>query len=491
MKPVIVFRADGNLIAGYGHVIRDLSLASILKDKYHTVFIIQDPDDFLRSQIKNTCDEIIEIPATKNLVDESKKIVKHILKPDDIVILDGYGFGTNYQAEIKKHCFKLVCIDDICDRHFVADVIINHSEGIKRKNYLIEKFSKLYLGTQYAILRRSFLKKKSTPTLKPSKDQRAFINMGGTDQQNYTQRALQTCIKNSKTNKIDIVVGSFYPYKNKLEKIINTNKQVSIHIHSNLSETEICSLMKKSTISICSASTVSYEYACVGGILFVYQTVSNQKNIYSFLIRSKVAFPAKTFDRVLSQLENKASSKKYFENRKKYFSGNSDKNLVSIFNDLEKERGITIRLAAQNDVLTYFKWANDPEVRMNSVNTSPISLKDHTNWFYAKLKSKNSLLYIISKNGIPLGQVRFDKEKNSAEIDYSIAKGYRGKGYGEIVLKNAIKEYYNKFPKDTIIAKAKESNIASNRVFEKSGFKKARSIVINGKKYQSHLMKAN
>ena len=194
-KNRIIFRADGNLIAGYGHVIRALSLASMLKSKYHIVFIIQKTDDFLKTQIKNICDEIIEIPVAKNPLTESKKIAKELLKPSDIVILDGYKYDVHYQTAIKNNCFKLVCIDDIHDRHFVADVIINHSEGINRKDYSIEKFSKLYLGTPYAILRKSFLKNRKDVDLSIIESHRAFINMGGTDQQNYTQKALSVCLK--------------------------------------------------------------------------------------------------------------------------------------------------------------------------------------------------------------------------------------------------------------------------------------------------------
>ncbi|MBA3704875.1 MAG: hypothetical protein H0W84_02935, partial [Bacteroidetes bacterium] len=78
-KNRIIFRADGNLIAGYGHVIRALSLASMLRKKYNCIFIIQDPDDFLRAQIKRNCDKIIEITASKDLVKESIKVSEEII----------------------------------------------------------------------------------------------------------------------------------------------------------------------------------------------------------------------------------------------------------------------------------------------------------------------------------------------------------------------------------------------------------------------------
>ncbi len=488
-KNRIIFRADGNTVAGYGHIIRSLSLAAMLKNKYHLVFIVQKTDDFLKKQIQNGCDELIEIPVSGNGKAESKKIAKNILKSSDIVVLDGYTYDLNYQQEIKKHCFKLVCIDDIHDRQFIADIIINHGEGIKPQDYSIQKFSKLYLGTQYAILRKSFLKKATGKRPALSTTHKAFINMGGTDQKNYTEKALSTCINNKTIKSIDVVIGSFYPYKKQLNQIIESNKHISIKVHSNLSEVQICSLMKQSSLAICSASTISYEYASIGGFLFVYQTVENQKNIYKFLIESKVAYPLHLFDKTLLTLKSKKVATEYFINRSNYFSGNSKQNLISVFQNLEKERDLTIRLAKTGDTLTYFKWANNKEVRKNSINTAPILLDNHKKWFASKLKNKDSRLYIIEKDGIPLGQVRLDREKNNAEIDYSISQKFRGKGFGEIILKNALQLYMLNFPNDTIIAKAKQSNVASNRVFEKLGFKKMQSSIINKEEYNVYQTK--
>jgi spore coat polysaccharide biosynthesis predicted glycosyltransferase SpsG len=194
----------------------------------------------------------------------------------------------------------------------------------------IEPFSKLYLGCQYAILRKSFLKKNKTKASTKQQAHNVFINMGGTDQQNFTNKALQVCLKNKSIKKINIVVGSYYPYKKDLEKIATTNKHVSIKIHSNLSEEQIAALMKQSNAAICSASTIAYEYACLGGLLFVYQTVDNQKNIYSFLIKSKVAYPLQAFEKTLASFNTKAANT-YFKKRSTYFSGNSTKNLQNIF----------------------------------------------------------------------------------------------------------------------------------------------------------------
>jgi UDP-2,4-diacetamido-2,4,6-trideoxy-beta-L-altropyranose hydrolase len=492
-KNRIVFRADGNVIAGYGHVIRSLSLAATLKKRYRCVFIIQHTDDFLKAQIKEVCDELIEIPVTKDLLKESERLSTKVIRSDDIVVLDGYNFNTDYQRQIKRSCFKLVSIDDIYKTHFLSDAVINHGEGIDESKYSVERYTRLYLGSAYAILRRPFLKafhpEKTLTEQNKNKRYTVFINFGGTDQQNYTERALKMCLKNSQIKNIDIVTGNYYPYRDKLNKLKKDHPELSIGIYSGLSAQAISKLMKRSAFGICSASTVSYEYASCGGILFVFKTVDNQKYIYQFLIRSKAAFPAGTFLKTISKVKTLDFRKKYFRNRKKYFSGDSDKSLLNIFNKFEEERTLSFRKARTSDVMTYFKWVNEPEVRKNSIHTEPVLIGQHKEWFQNRLKDKESSLFIFEKNKRPLGQVRFDRVLNKAELDYSIDKIYRGKGYGQVILNKAINAYSNENRGVEILAKVKIDNIPSNKVFISLGFAKYKQAIIGKVVYNHYRLK--
>ncbi|MCB0410786.1 MAG: hypothetical protein KDD29_11245, partial [Flavobacteriales bacterium] len=145
-KKRILFRADGSVSIGYGHIIRLLSLCSILRKEYRCVFTTQNPDKYLIDQIKENCDELIVLPKTKNLTKEALYISNNISNPNDIIILDGYNFDTNYQRQIKTNVFKLVCIDDNHEIDFVADAIINHGEGIRQKDYVTKNYTRIYLG---------------------------------------------------------------------------------------------------------------------------------------------------------------------------------------------------------------------------------------------------------------------------------------------------------------------------------------------------------
>lgn len=485
-KNKIIFRADGSAGAGYGHVMRLLSLAAMLKNKYTCEFIIQRPDAFLKNQITSVCDSIIELPLTTKLKNEAAQLSK-IINSADIVIIDNYHVDAHYQATIKKKCFKLICIADGYDQHFVADAVINHSEGIDKKKYSTAYDTQLYLGARYAILRKSFLNHVPASHPLPKDDIRMFISMGGSDQHNYTCKALKLCLKNKSVSRVDIVLGGFYPHLQELKTLVEKNKHMNITLHSNLSEKKMCLLMKKSHAGICPASTVSYEYASVAGVLFVYKTADNQKNIYSFLLKSNVAFSATQLDATLKELQGKKQSEAYFKNKSSYFTGKSDKNILSIFEKFEKQRGISMRKATLADLLVYYKWANEKEVRKNSVNQGQIDLAHHSKWFASKLKATDTELF-FEKNGMPLGQVRFDTEKGKAEIGYSIDPKFRGQGYGEVILSRAIHGFSKAFPKTPIIAKVRETNIASNKVFIKLGFKTLKPEIIHNDLYEKYLL---
>ena len=99
-----------------------------------------------------------------------------------------------------------------------------------------------------------------------------------------------------------------------------------------------------------------------------------------------------------------------------------------------KEQKLVCRKAKLADIKLYYKWANDVEVRRNSLKQKPISWKIHKNWFLHKLEDRNSVLYIFEKDQNPLGQVRFDRKKNIAKISYSVGKKFRGLGYGKKIL---------------------------------------------------------
>ena len=76
-----------------------------------------------------------------------------VLKAGDIVVIDGYHFDTSYQRNLLEAKIKLVCIDDLHDKEFLAHMIVNHAPGVKSDKYLAPEGTQYLLGPKYALLR--------------------------------------------------------------------------------------------------------------------------------------------------------------------------------------------------------------------------------------------------------------------------------------------------------------------------------------------------
>jgi hypothetical protein len=103
------------------------------------------------------------------------------------------------------------------------------------------------------------------------------------------------------------------------------------------------------------------------------------------------------------------------------------------------ESELAVRLARPDDCVNFFNWANDPEVREQSLSTSTIQWSEHKKWFAEKISSSSSEMYVIEASGLPVGQVRFDLVDGTAEIDYSLDELVRGRGWAAIAVDLSVK----------------------------------------------------
>ena len=132
---------------------------------------------------------------------------------------------------------------------------------------------------------------------------------------------------------------------------------------------------------------------------------------------------------------------------------------------------IDIRQATADDVNLYFNWRNDEVVAAQSFDSNPIDFELHRLWFEKKLAHPNAFLYVFLHCGVDAGQVRFDCRRSQADISYSLANGYRGRGLATPLMLQAIHRFNRDCPTvNTLVAQVKPDNIASVRVFEKLHF---------------------
>lgn len=324
-KPRIIFRVDGNNSIGLGHITRCCALADMLRSSFEIYFYTRANSKFVLKDIKKYCNEIFVLDNTSSYNEEAS-VWASVLSGNEIVVLDGYNFNTYYQQQVKSKGCKLVCVDDIHAYHFVADVIINHAPGAEKNKYSAEPYTQLYLGSDYALLRKIFLEAAKTNKQNQPNNSSVLICFGGADPNNVTLQVLEKLTGSFPGKKVKVVVGSAYVHFQRLSDAVKVNNNVTLR--KSISPEEMLQLMQESPIAITAASSVALEYLCVKGNLFLMLTADNQKDLYKSLIEKKCA---NEFDALLkNNTENLNGNHCYL------IDGKSNQRLLSIFNILAK-----------------------------------------------------------------------------------------------------------------------------------------------------------
>ena len=107
---------------------------------------------------------------------------------------------------------------------------------------------------------------------------------------------------------------------------------------------------------------------------------------------------------------------------------------------------VYLRDAMQQDVDILFMWANDTDVRKNSFKSDTISYEDHVKWFKRIMEEDRVLQFIMMDDETPVGQIRLNLKDEEAEIGYSIASEFRGKGYGHRILQLVALKIKTEYP---------------------------------------------
>ena len=284
MTKKVIFRADGSSTTGLGHLYRLFSLVEIIKDTLDFVFLTHETST--DSVIPKSYNKAI-IPGTIKIEDEPEWLCTNFPPEEYIIVADGYQFIASYQKELKNKGYNLVYIDDLSKEHMYADLVINHSPYIQEKHYKKEAYTKLALGTQYALLRPLFLyQAKQNRSIKTIDS--AFVCFGGADPYNLSLKAVQALLQISTIKKTHVVLGGVY----KNQEIFDLKEKHSdkINTYRNLSEEDLIKVMHQCNFAIAPASTILYELSCIKMPILSGYYVDNQELIYKGFINNKTIY---------------------------------------------------------------------------------------------------------------------------------------------------------------------------------------------------------
>lgn len=333
MTKKILFRADGNVTTGLGHLYRLFALVEMCKREYDFVFLTKEssvlsviPSDYTLKIIP----EEIDINQEPIWIDNLFSCKEYIM------ISDGYQFSTSYQKKIKEVGFKLMYIDDLVKEHMFADIVVNHSPHAQENHFTKEPYTKFALGTKYALLRPSFLNKnKRIPS---SKLDSAFVCFGGADEYNFTHKCVMELLDIPSIEKINIIIGEAYSFSEIYEV---EKKNSKVKIYKNIDERSLYNLMKMCNFGIAPTSTILFELISVNMYLVSGFYVENQRKAYHELERRNVFkgigdFNTYQFNFLKNYILNLSPTiiQKQIESQKTLIDGNQKRRFLTLLNEL-------------------------------------------------------------------------------------------------------------------------------------------------------------
>jgi len=475
----LVIRADSTEKIGTGHIMRCIALAHAWQEAGgDVVFVISTTSEPLEERITHdsfSVSYVDESPGSLEDADQTRAIAQHIKA--GWIILDGYQFGDEYQEQVcRAGEQKLLVIDDYGHaKNTHADIVLNPNIYASMELYPhhLSK-TRFLLGGRYTLLRREFLKqKKRSGKMQIHTPRNILVTMGGSDPDNVTKMVLDTLMPLVAENSLSVtaIIGGMNRHFNPGDSPYAGNPSVRIVCATD----EMPDLICNADMVITGAGSTAWEIAFLGRPMIAVVLTKNQERVAAALELAGAAI-------VIGDLKNLPDSLEIalcdlFQLPEKCIKmAASGQQLVDgegIDRVVLAMRGGNIRLrdVREEDKELLLRWANDPVVRKNAFGEAPIDRATHERWFATKLHSADCTIYIaVDAEEMPVGQVRFDREGESAEVDISIDSSKRQKGLGvELLVLGTAKIFYNTDIKN-INASVISENIASIKMFEQAGF---------------------
>lgn len=283
MATNLLIRADANTAIGSGHVMRCLALAQAWQERGESVTFVCS-DDLPEALQTKLLSESMNVELL-NVVWGSRQDADCFIEiagrlNATTVVVDGYHFGSDYQRWLKDAGLRLLFIDDNGHAdHYYADWVLNqniHADESLYRNR--ETYTKLLLGTSYALLRREFWAWRNWKREIPEVAQNILITMGGADPDNVTLRVLESIITTPHAERLNIrvVVGGSNPHLDTLLSFVESS-DVSIEILHNVSN--MPELMAWADIAISAGGSTVWELCMMGLPSLLIVTADNQRLI--------------------------------------------------------------------------------------------------------------------------------------------------------------------------------------------------------------------
>lgn len=301
----VVFRADASIYIGSGHIMRCLVLAQTLISKWDArcVFVMKAHERHLADLVAlNGIDFVLlplELGHSFDLFNYATWVgggaeADAVLTKDaaevyfdsteiDWVVVDHYGLDKSWESLFAKSGVQVAVIDDLVNRHHVADILIDQTCGRASQEYqgLIPSYTTCLTGESFSLLRPEFCMQREA-SLRRKRDfqvvKKVVLSFGSTDPGNVTPEVLKSLapffVKHDAC--AVVIISSTAPHLVELKSLIaKLPYPAELHIDSN----NVAKLLVESDVAVGAAGSATWERCALGVPTLLIQTAENQSEV--------------------------------------------------------------------------------------------------------------------------------------------------------------------------------------------------------------------
>jgi len=493
----VAFRADGDALIGTGHVMRCLTLANALADEgVDCTFISRHLSPGLVALLQEHQHAAVHLrggpPGSGGYAEwlGTTEIHDAVSTGDvlpvgtDVSVVDHYALNLQWEAYVRQRSRRLVAIDDLRRAHAV-DLVVDPTLGTRTADYAVQAPGvPIRAGVDYAMLRPGFARARASSLR--ARDTRhgvrnVLVAMGGGDPQDWSARLCEALhpVVAALGARLHVVTGTAYPHRQTLSKRATGRFEV----HHALSD--MTSLYASMDLCVGAAGSSSWERCCLGLPTVNVVMADNQRTVHANLVAAGAVVDGGRLDQIgvaratreLQQLlvDDAARRRLSLAARTVVDGFGTWRVKGALLGPLLGEGEVRLRDVRLEDSERLHDWQCFPGTRRFAVDPSIPSRQAHDRWMGRRVVQPG--FHIAEICGVAVGMLRLDPSVHepvppvqggsvAATVSIVIAPGLHGIGIGRRVLE-ALQFHYRE---RIILARVLSGNIASRRLFERSGF---------------------
>jgi len=491
----LLLRADADVRAGTGHVMRCLALAQAWSDAGGRAVLLSAPlPPALETRLGAEGLAVVALQAAPGSPEDAAETARQAQERGaEWVVADGYHFEVGFGRALKEAGHKILVLDDNGGADTSdADLVLNQNIHAQADWYG-ESPGRLLLGPRYALLRREFRTWRGWQRETPEIAHKALVTLGGSDPDNVTRKVVEA-LSLVGPERLDptIVIGGGNPHRAALEAEAS---RLGVSARFVTNPPDLPALMADADLAVSAAGSTVWELAFLGVPSLLVVTAANQRGIAQGMDAGGAArslgeagdLTAGGLAQAVTALRLDPARRAEMSRRaREIVDGSGAARVVEAMQD----KTLRLRAAEPGDCRLAWEWANDPAVRDVSFSQALIPWESHVAWFDARLRDPQTLFYIglVPPEGTALGLARFAVSEAEAVISVVVAPEFRSRGWGVSLIEAASQRAFRECNATRIRAYVKPENAASLRAFAKAGYGERSEAATQGQPARSLIL---